>query len=346
MARSPYGYRRRSSILNRIYIVAALAIVVLIIIFVYRKPGGQSADSGDIADTNSPGSKSSADTDIDSIEPVPLPETEKEPDFNNTSHREASKDNPRASFIIQEVEKMLSSDPGLIIDARAKLNEVFSMEVSDRQRRLVKRKLSELADIWLFSRSVFPGDEFCDSYRVQAGDRLEDVGREYKVPYETLMQINNINDARELRAGQIIKVINGPFHAKVYRSDFRLDLYLQDSFIRSFPVGLGREGMDTPLGLWLVKVGDKQIRPTWTDPLTHRTFAPSDPCYPLGDRWIGLEGLKGQAEGRNGFAIHGTNEPGSIGKAVSQGCIRVENDDVRLLYKVLMAGFSKVSVIE
>jgi len=64
----------------------------------------------------------------------------------------------------------------------------------------------------------------------------------------------------------------------------------------------------------------------------------------LGARWIGLEGLEGEAKGRTGFAIHGTKNPEEIGKAVSRGCIRLYNEDVVLVYDLLMPGVSQVLV--
>jgi lipoprotein-anchoring transpeptidase ErfK/SrfK len=51
---------------------------------------------------------------------------------------------------------------------------------------------------------------------------------------------------------------------------------------------------------------------------------------PVGTRWIGLN-LKG-------YGIHGTNAPGSIGRAASHGCIRLRNRDVELLYAMLRVG--------
>jgi lipoprotein-anchoring transpeptidase ErfK/SrfK len=104
--------------------------------------------------------------------------------------------------------------------------------------------------------------------------------------------------------------------------------------------------METPTGTWLVKVGGKLVKPVWTDPQTGKKYHPADPDYPLGSRWIGLEGLDGQAKGRTGFAIHGTKKPEEIGRAGSQGCIRMYNGDVILAYKVLMSGFSRVKVVE
>jgi lipoprotein-anchoring transpeptidase ErfK/SrfK len=160
------------------------------------------------------------------------------------------------------------------------------------------------------------------------------------------MQINNISNPKALRAGDTIKVINGPFHCRIYRSTFTMDLYLQDTFVRSFSVGLGKPGMETPTGRWIVKPGGKLLSPTWTDPDTGKTYEAQDSGYPLGVRWIGLEGLDGTAKGRTGFAIHGTKNPKQLGMAGSRGCIRLDNDDVKLVYDLLMPSVSQVVVVE
>ena len=160
------------------------------------------------------------------------------------------------------------------------------------------------------------------------------------------MEINNIKRPESLRAGETIKVINGPFHVRIYRSSFTLDLFLQNTFIRSFSVGLARAGHETPTGLWIVKPDGKMISPTWTDPDTGKTYEAEDPDYPLGSRWIGLEGVKGAAKGRTGFAIHGTKNPDEIGTASSRGCVRLHNGNVVLMYNVLMPGVSQVEIVD
>ena len=104
--------------------------------------------------------------------------------------------------------------------------------------------------------------------------------------------------------------------------------------------------METPTGLWAVKPAGKLITPTWTDPLSGKTYEAEDPDYPLGSRWIGLEGLKGDAVGRTGFAIHGTKNPEEIGTAGSQGCVRLHNGDVILLYNLLVPEYSRVEIVE
>ena len=254
--------------------------------------------------------------------------------------------NSKASELIAEAMEFLKVEPARIIDARDRLNEVLPMPLSDYQRAFVKKQLSELADEWLFSRKIFPQDRLCQSLQVKSGDLLSTIGNRFNVPYEILMQINRIQRPEALKAGENIKVINGPFHARVHRSSFTMDLYLQNTFVRSFPVGLGQLGMDTPTGLWLVKPGGKLVSPTWTDPVSGKTYEAEDPNYPLGSRWIGLDGLEGQAKDRTGFAIHGTKKPDEIGTARSRGCIRLHNGDAILLYNLLMPGISRVEVVE
>ena len=66
----------------------------------------------------------------------------------------------------------------------------------------------------------------------------------------------------------------------------------------------------------------------------------------MGSRWIGLNGLKGDAKDRTGFGIHGTKDPESIGTRSSMGCIRLYNGDVIEVYNLLAAGISDVRVVD
>ena len=279
--------------------------------------------------------------------PVPVePEPEPKTDVIIYATQPVSEPNPKVDELTAEAMALISAKPSGIIDARDRLNEVLSMPMNERQRAFVKKKLSGLADKWLFSRDVFEQDRLCGSYKVKPGDKLKTIGRQFKVPHEVLMKINNITRPEALRAGETIKVINGPFHAKIYRSAFTMDLYLQNTFVRRFPVVLGRPGMETPTGRWLVKPDGKVIRPTWTDPITGKTYEAEDSDYPLGSRWIGLEGVAGSAKGRTGFAIHGTKDAAKLGTARSRGCIRLYDEDVILVYNLLTPGFSQVVVAE
>lgn len=279
------------------------------------------------------------------VEAVPEP-SQPEPQPSREPTRRADADNSRIESIIEDVDALLVADPRAVIDARDMLNEALQMQMSSRQRERIVERMSALADQWLFSSTIYPDDELTSRYHVQPGDLLQNIGRRFNTPFEILLEINDIIRPESLRAGQHIKVVNGPFHCRVDRTNFTLDLYLQDTFVRRFHVGLGKDGMETPTGLWIVELGGRLIRPRWTDPVTRRTYEASDPDYPLGARWIALKGIEGNAVGREGFAIHGTNEPETVGTRSSQGCIRLEDSEVILLYNMLMPGHSEVEVFD
>lgn len=250
------------------------------------------------------------------------------------------------SEMLDDVKTCINSNPPMIIAARDKLDAMLGMHMKDDQMSLVKEQISTLSDKWLFNNIIFEDDKFCSKYEIKPGDRLTKIGKKFNVPYGILMRINNINDARSLRAGRNIKVIEGPFHCRISRLRFRMDLYLQDTFVQSFAVGIGHGGKETPTGTWRVRPDGKMISPTWTDPDSGRVYHSDDEDYPLGTRWIGLEGVDGAAKGRSGFALHGTKDPDEIGTASSRGCIRLGNDDIELLYDLLMPGVSRVVVTE
>ena len=115
-----------------------------------------------------------------------------------------------------------------------------------------------------------------------------------------------------------------------------------------YGVGVGREGLALSGNAY---VGRKAEWPTWTPTLNmqrreerYRKLAggmPGGPNNPLGARAIYLY--------RNGndthFRIHGTNQPESIGLAMSSGCIRMMNHDVIDLYNRIDTG-AKVVVLQ
>jgi lipoprotein-anchoring transpeptidase ErfK/SrfK len=323
-------------------ILSALLIVAVVVVLIYgpnpfRKSENETPEI-------------SPETNVETALFQPMPrlaaESEPKPNVIDVAPSPGAKPNPKVAELIAETMEIVKTEPGGIIEARDTLNDALRMPMSKQQRAFVKDQLSKLTDQWLFSPIVFANDMLCDIYKVKPGNQLRTVGERYKVPWEILKEINRIQRPELLPAGKVIKVINGPFRAKIYRSTFTLDLYLQNTFVRSFPVGLGKPGNETPTGLWRVKPGGKLVKPPWWDEETGRTYQHDDPDYPLGSRWIELEGIGGVAKGREGFGIHGTKDPDQIGKAESRGCIRLHNGDAILIYNLLVPIFSKVEVLD
>lgn len=106
--------------------------------------------------------------------------------------------------------------------------------------------------------------------------------------------------------------------------------------VESFPVAVGREGHETPIGRFQVEemiehppfpVFDKKDRTRLL------RVMPPGPANPLGVRWIGF---MHDAAGTTG--IHGTPNPELLGKAVSGGCVRMRNEDVVRIYERVQMG--------
>ncbi|PLS01790.1 L,D-transpeptidase [Neobacillus cucumis] len=106
--------------------------------------------------------------------------------------------------------------------------------------------------------------------------------------------------------------------------------YINENKVQTIvSVGTGKTEDLTPEGLFTITVKAK-------NPYYRKKNIPGgDPNNPLGARWIGFD-----AKGTDGriYGIHGTNQPDSIGKYVSQGCIRTQNEVVASLFPFIPLG--------
>ncbi|QGU96116.1 L,D-transpeptidase family protein [Clostridium bovifaecis] len=97
-------------------------------------------------------------------------------------------------------------------------------------------------------------------------------------------------------------------------SNRRLTLFQNGKVFKSYPIAVGKPSTPTPRGTFRI---------------INKAFNPGGP---FGARWLGLS--------RKGYGIHGTNNPASIGKAVSNGCIRLHNPNIIELYNLVPVGTS------
>jgi lipoprotein-anchoring transpeptidase ErfK/SrfK len=215
--------------------------------------------------------------------------------------------------------------------------------------RTVRRALTELNDRLVFSPEIVSDDPFALAYTIQSGDALSTIPRKMGVQtdWRFIARINRIPDPRRIRAGQRIKLITGPFHAVIDKSDFRLDLYLGEGsdrvYVRSFPVGLG-EYNSTPEGRFRVRPHSRLKDPQWVNPRTGRRYRSGDPDNPIGEHWIGLAGDEPRLADVVGYGIHGTIEPDSIGRQSSMGCVRLLPEDIEIIWEVLLDPVSTVII--
>jgi lipoprotein-anchoring transpeptidase ErfK/SrfK len=156
------------------------------------------------------------------------------------------------------------------------------------------------------------------------------LGKHYKITPGFIMRMNGLkNDT--IIVGQRLKVVQGPFWAVVDKSSYRLTVYLGDELFREYRIGLGKNN-STPTGSFTVLA--KLTQPTYWVEGAHYDFG--DPNNPLGTRWITFKD--------EGYGIHGTWEPESIGKQMSHGCVRMRNEDVEELYDLLVKHDSRIVI--
>jgi lipoprotein-anchoring transpeptidase ErfK/SrfK len=127
-------------------------------------------------------------------------------------------------------------------------------------------------------------------------------------------------------------------------ADRFLYLIQDDGTAIRYGVGVGREGF-----LWhgSAKIGRKAEWPGWTPPADMLRRQPDLPRHMDGgpDNPLGARAMYLYKDGRDTmFRIHGSNEPQTIGHAVSSGCIRMVNQDVIDLYSRVSTG-TKVVVL-
>ena len=72
-------------------------------------------------------------------------------------------------------------------------------------------------------------------------------------------------------------------------------------------------------------------------------YAADDPKNPIGEYWMGIDGVGDSAQYK-GFGIHGTIDPASIGQQKSMGCVRLADEDVKLMYELLAERISVVQI--
>ncbi|MBX3359098.1 MAG: LysM peptidoglycan-binding domain-containing protein [Phycisphaeraceae bacterium] len=279
---------------------------------------------------------------------------------------------PAATELASEIQQTITAaerarQDGKYLEARILLNKALvDPRTADSEKEALRSWMAEINESLVFSPAVTKGDPLTDTYVVQSGDSLVRIAARQGlgVDYRFIQRINKMSDPGRLQVGQKLKVVRGPFHVVVDKSAFRMDVWAGSPpspgslaspsspdgvepdwvYIRSFKVGLGEHGL-TPVGAFIVKPRSKLVNPPWINPRTGQKFAADDPANPIGERWMGLEGVDEATRTAVGYGIHGTIDPSSIGKEQSMGCVRMGSNDVDIVWEMLQEGVSVVRIV-
>ncbi|MEG0451390.1 MAG: L,D-transpeptidase family protein, partial [Lysinibacillus sp.] len=153
-------------------------------------------------------------------------------------------------------------------------------------------------------------------YTVRAGDILSQIARDFRTPLAAIIQANQGINPDVLYIGQQI-IIPGfpdttPFQIEISVNNRWLRLFKNGVLQKQYPIAVGKMLTETPLGNYIIV--NKQ----------------PNPGGPFGTMWMSLS--------KEHYGIHGTNNPSSIGHAVSHGCIRMHNEDVEELARTVPIG--------
>ncbi len=185
-----------------------------------------------------------------------------------------------------------------------------------------------------------------DTYVVEEGDTLLDVGRHFDLGYNEMTSANPGVDPWMPSPGEVVVIPTEfvlpdarPRGIVVNIPEMRLFFFTNGTVV-TYPVGLGRDDWRTPEGSF--KIRGKTENPTWVIPESiraehirerddPRTFiAGGDPENPLGLYRLELTLPL--------YALHGSNMPWGVGMQVSHGCIRLYNEDIAILFHEIQVG--------
>lgn len=182
----------------------------------------------------------------------------------------------------------------------------------------------------------------------RADDTLVRIARRYNLGYREMVLANHQTDRWLPEPGGLILLPtqhvlpNAPRRGIVINlAEMRLYYFPEgrSDEVWTYPVGIGREGWQTPLAS--THISSKIEAPSWTPPASIRqeysergielpASIPAGPDNPLGDHALRLA--------LPGYLLHGTNRPAGVGMKVSHGCIRLYPEDIGDLFAKVEVG--------
>ncbi|RHW34795.1 LysM peptidoglycan-binding domain-containing protein [Lysinibacillus yapensis] len=155
-------------------------------------------------------------------------------------------------------------------------------------------------------------------HTVKPGETLFQISLDYRTSLARIIRANPGINPNAIHVGQLIEIPGFPdpntlpYRIEVSINGRWLKLFHNDTLEKQYPIAVGKMLTNTPTGNYIIV-----------------NKAPN-PGGPFGTMWMSLS--------KQSYGIHGTNDPSSIGKAVSHGCIRMYNQDVEELAGTIPIG--------
>ncbi len=169
-------------------------------------------------------------------------------------------------------------------------------------------------------------------YEIEPGDTLSKIAKKFGTTVELIKEANSL-ETDMIHAHSKLKVSKAKYKILIDKSQNLLTLLSDDNdIVKVYKVSTG-ENNSTPVGTF--KIVNRIKDPVWYN---QGAIVPSEsPDNILGSRWLGLS--------EQGYGIHGTIDPESVGRQTTKGCIRMLNSNVEELYKIVPVG-TEVTIVD
>lgn len=190
------------------------------------------------------------------------------------------------------------------------------------------------------------------TYEVEDDESLIEVARDFGLGYNQIEAANPTLDPFvpgeealvTIPTSWVLPEVSSYDGIVINISEMRLYYFYKKDrspFVATFPIGIGSEGNDTPVGVF--KIIQKIVNPSWYPPPSIRKERPELPkVIPPGpDNPLGSHALRLSL---GTVLIHGTNRPFAVGRKVTHGCIRLYPEDIPQLFSMIPNGM-KVTIV-
>jgi len=190
------------------------------------------------------------------------------------------------------------------------------------------------------------------TYTVKHDESLIEIARKYGLGYQEIVNANPDLDPFVPGVGVSVEIPTAWILPDVTRyegiiinlSEMRLFYFFKrkgSNLVMTFPIGIGKEGFNTPLGTFSIM--EKKVDPVWYVPESIQKekpelpkVVPPGPDNPLGSHAMRLS--------KGDILIHGTNKPWGVGRKFSHGCIRLYPEDIPKLFHLVFKG-TRVTIV-
>ena len=169
-------------------------------------------------------------------------------------------------------------------------------------------------------------------YKVVSGDALQKIAKKFNTTVELIQRSNNMKTNNYVVwEGQGLKIYRGDWKIKISKKHRLLALYDGNELFKIYHIGIGKQDRTPECNFTIVS---KKKNPDWYK--SKKEIIPfGTKENVLGTRWLALKATDEKLQHFTGYGIHGTWNDASIGKAMSNGCIRMKNPEVEELFAIV-----------